>query len=79
MILFSYNFLTTGGIVDDVLLSRAGLERYADLPSMDVLLAQTVSTLNMSVAKTKSLLSSHQEKLCANLSQYVKDKQEPQE
>ena len=62
--------------MDDVLLSRAGLERCADLPSMDILLGQTVSTLNMSGARTKSLLSSHQQKLCASLSQYVKDQQD---
>jgi len=69
-------FLSTGGLVNDQLFTREGLQRYAKLPDIDVLRGQLVAVLNAAPSRTKSLLEHHQQTLSQNLDQYVKDNTE---
>ncbi|KAK2147588.1 hypothetical protein LSH36_546g01022 [Paralvinella palmiformis] len=65
-----------GGLVNDQLFTREGLQRYAKLPDIDVLRGQLVAVLNATPSRTKSLLEHHQQTLSRNLDQYVKDNTE---
>ena len=70
---FSY----LGGLVENQLFSRDGLMEYAKLPSIEVARGELVSILNLAAGgKTRSLLESHQQTLCRNLEQYVKQNME---
>jgi hypothetical protein len=51
------------------------LEQLAALPSIDILLGETLGILNLAMAKTPQLLTHHQQKLVGNLGQYVKDQE----
>ena len=73
-----YNFVA-GGFLEGRLLSREGLVQAAALPSLDMLLGETVNVLNSAASKTSSLLSSQQLQLSCNLQQYIKDKTETSE
>ena len=74
------NFSFSGGLVDDKLFSKDGLIVYSQLPSIEQLRGELVSVLNLSAGgKTLSLLESHQQTLCRNLDQYVKQKSEKTE
>ncbi|KAI0212946.1 39S ribosomal protein L10, mitochondrial [Lamellibrachia satsuma] len=66
-------FVILGGVVDNMILNRAGLARYAALPSLDLVRGELCSVLNGVVNKTRRLLTSHQQQLAVNLDQYVKD------
>ena len=59
--------------MDNMILNRAGLARYAALPSLDLVRGELCSVLNGVVNKTRRLLTSHQQQLAVNLDQYVKD------
>ena len=59
--------------MDNMILSRAGLARYAALPGLDLVRGELCSVLNGVANKTRRLLSSHQQQLAGNLDQYVKD------
>ena len=59
--------------MDNVILNRAGLARYAALPSLDMALGELCSVLDGAANKTRRLLTSHQQQLAGNLDQYVKD------
>ena len=66
-------FSPAGGVVENMILSRAGLVRYAALPGLDLVRGELCSVLNGVANKTRRLLSSHQQQLAGNLDQYVKD------
>ena len=61
-----------GGLVENQLLSREGLTRYAALPGIESLRGELCSVLNSGAQKTRSLLNSHQQKLSTNLEQYIR-------
>ena len=67
-------YLMAAVIDGNRILDRAEVENLANLPSMDMLLGETVAILNSPAQKTLSLLNSNQQNLATNLSQYVKDK-----
>ena len=67
----------SGGLVDKQLFSKEGLLTYSKLPNIEQLRGELVSVLNMAAGgRTHSLLESHQQNLCRNLAQYVKQKSE---
>ena len=66
-------FFAVGGVVEQRMLTREGLLKYAAVPSKDVVYGETVGILNTACSRTRVLLSSQQQCLAANLQQYVKD------
>ncbi|CAG2241222.1 MRPL10 [Mytilus edulis] len=69
------DFIVLGGLVENSLYSKDGLTHYSQLPNIEQLRGELVSVLNMAAGgKTHSLLESHQQTLCRNLTQYVKQK-----
>lgn len=67
-------FNITGAFVENRMLDRAGIVAMSKMPTIDVLLAETLAILNSPAQKTLQLLNSNQQLLSTNLSQYVKDK-----
>ncbi|RUS87717.1 hypothetical protein EGW08_004558 [Elysia chlorotica] len=61
-----------GGLVEDRILSRAGMMDAAKLPPLDIMRGELLTILSTSARKTSSLLNRHQTELSANLSQLVK-------
>ncbi|XP_064646672.1 large ribosomal subunit protein uL10m-like [Lineus longissimus] len=61
-----------GGVVENRVMTREALLQYAAMPSLDHARGQLVAILGSAAAKTSSLLSSQQQTLSNNLTQYVK-------
>ena len=57
-------------MIENRILTREALVKYSQLPSMDVLLADTVATLNSQAAHLTYNLSLEQFKLITNLKSY---------
>ncbi len=68
-----FSFNDAGGAVENAILSRDGLQRYADSPGLDALRGQLMGILNYRPGQTSSLLGSHQQELSRNLEQYIQD------
>ncbi len=68
--MLSYFF--TGGLVENRILTNHEIITYSKLPTLDLVLGQTVGILNMAASKTHSLLNSHQQTLLYNLTELAK-------
>ena len=64
----------SGTIVGERILTRADVEKYAELPAMDQLLGETVSALGYPAQRLRATLNNQPQTLAANLTQYVKDR-----
>ena len=60
-----------GGLVDDRLLTREGLLRYAQLPDLDGLRAELLALLAAPAGRTHALLGAQQGMLSSNLAQHA--------
>ncbi|GFS21790.1 39S ribosomal protein L10, mitochondrial [Elysia marginata] len=65
-----------GGLVEDRILSRAGMQDAAKLPPLDIMRGELLTILSASAGKTSRLLGRHQTELSANLAQLVKQQSE---
>merc|ERR1712062_501966 len=65
-----------GGVVDNRILTRAGLTQFAASPPIESLHGELSCLLNSAAQKTHSLLNSHQQNLTVNLQQYIKQNTE---
>ena len=61
-------------VVENRILDRGEIQALINMPTIDILLGETVSILNSPAQKTLRLLNSNQQNLSTNLNQYVKDK-----
>ncbi|XP_041374691.1 39S ribosomal protein L10, mitochondrial-like [Gigantopelta aegis] len=68
-----------GGLVENYLLSKEGLQRCAKLPGIEGLYGELVHVLNSCASRTHSLLGQHQQTLSSYLEQHVKQEQDDSE
>lgn len=69
-------FFSSGGVVDNRIMSREAIMNAAKLPSLDILRGELVTILNSSAGKTSRLLNRHQQDLSQNLEMLVKQESE---
>ena len=68
------NLKLIGGIMDNEVLDQAGVEKVANLPTLDEARANIIGILNASASKIVSILLAHSEKM-SNLSKEISETQ----
>ncbi len=61
-----------GGMINERLYTRSGIQEYVKMPSLDDLRAQLVASLNMQLASISTTLSTPISNLSQSLSQHAK-------
>ena len=64
--------LSSGGRVDNYILAKEGLLRYAKLSSLDAVRGQLTFDLVLPASRVQSLLGNHQQTLAQYLDQHVR-------